>query len=79
MCKSWQQAAKYFNNQDIMVSDAETNNGSLRPSVINDDHNISVEEIVKDNTKDTDTDCLIFGDSLLQHLIKKNEKGKMKL
>ena len=54
-----------------MVSDAETNNGGPRPSVINnDDHNVSVEEIVEDNIKDTDTDCLLFGDSFLKHLIK---------
>ena len=40
------------------------NNGGPRPNVINnDDHNVSDEEIVEDNTKDTDTDCLIFGDS----------------
>ena len=68
------------NSQDVIVSDAETNNGGPRPNVINnDDHNVSVEEIVEDHTKDTDTDCLIFGDSFLKHLIKKNEKGKMKL
>ena len=37
---------------------------------------LSVEELVEGNTKDTDTDCLIFGDSLLKHLIKKKGKGK---
>ena len=52
-----------LNSQDVIVSDAETNNGGS--SVINnDDHNVSVEEIVEDNTKDTDMGCLIFGDSL---------------
>ena len=57
------------------MSDAETINGGPGPSVINnDDHNVSVEEIVEDNTKDTDMDCLIFGDSLLKHLIKKQKR-----
>ena len=68
-----------LNSQDVIVSYDEMNNGGPRPNVINNDHNVSVEEIVEDNTKDTDTDCLIFGDSLLKHLIKKKEKGKMKL
>ena len=70
-----------LNGQDVIVSDDEMNNGGPRPNVINNDdhHNLSVEEIVEDNTKDTDTDCLIFGDSLLKHLIKKHEKGKIKL
>ena len=60
-----------LNSQDVIVSDDETNNDGPRPNVLNndDDHNESVEEIVEDNTKDTD--CLIFRDSLLKHLIKK--------
>ena len=58
-------ATQISNSKDVIVSDDETNNGSPRPNAINnDDHNVSVEEIVEDNTKDTDTDCLIFGDSL---------------
>ena len=66
-----------LNSEDVIVSDAETNNGGPRPSVINNnDHNVSVEEIVEDNTKDADTDCLIFGDSLLKHLIKKMKKER---
>ena len=66
-----------LNSQDVIVSDAETNNGGPRPNVINnDDHNVSVEKIVEDHTKDNDTDCLIFGDSLLKHLIKKMKRER---
>ena len=66
-----------LNSQDVTVSDAETNNGGRRPSVINnDDHTVSVEEIVEDNTKDTDTDCLIFEDSLLKQMIKKMKRER---
>ena len=37
-----------LNSQDAIVSDAETNNGGPRPSMINDDdHNVSCEEIVE--------------------------------
>ena len=62
-----------LNSQDVIVSDAETKNGGPRPGVINnDDHNVSVEEIVEDN----DTDCLIFGDSLSKHLIKKMKRER---
>ena len=69
--------AEILNSQYVIVSDAETNNGG--PSMINnDDHSVSVEEIIEDNTKNTDAEYLIFGDSLLKHLIK-NGKGKMKL
>ena len=46
-----------YGSQDVIMSDAEMNNGGPRPSVINnDDHNVSVEEIVEDNTKDIDMD-----------------------
>ena len=33
-----------LSSQDVTVSDAETNNGGLRPSVINSYHNVSVEK-----------------------------------
>ena len=66
-----------LNSHDVIVTDAQINNSDPRPSVINnDDHNVSVEEIVEDNTKDTDTDCLICGGSLLKHVIKNMKRER---